>query len=144
MRTNAGRLTAVGARARATVALGAAPPVRLAPAQERFDALAGVGGGFEPAGRRSLPIVALGFPAVFMRGKVFLVSGLADVAVATGWGALCPLRHAGRGIRPGSIPGAAHSNRIMAGYRRLPACLCRSGAAFLKAEWGKVLLGVGG
>ena len=59
-------------------------------------------------------------------------------------GALCPLRHAGRGIRPGSIPGAAHSNRIMAGYRRLPACLCRSGAAFLKAELRKVLLGVGG
>gem|GEM_PF-6416232 len=63
--------------------------MRLAPAQERFDALAGVGGGFEPAGRRSLPIVARGFPAVFMRGKVFLVSGLADVAVATGWGERC-------------------------------------------------------
>ena len=81
---------AVGAGARATLALGAALPVRLAFAQERFDALAGVGGGFEPAGRRSLPIVALGFPAVFMRGKVFLVSGLADVAVATGWGSAVP------------------------------------------------------
>src|SRR5664279_3116679 len=38
-RTTAGRLTAP-ARARATLALGAALPVRLALAQERFDALA--------------------------------------------------------------------------------------------------------
>jgi hypothetical protein len=74
---------------------------------------------FEPAGRRSLPIVARGSPQFSCGAKVFLVSGLADVAVATEWGgALCPLRHAGRGIRPGSIPRSgslkSHNARLSA------------------------------
>ena len=61
-----------------------------------------------------------GSPQFSCGARVFLVSGLADVAVATRarGGALCPLRHAGRGIRPGSIPRSgslkSHNARLSA------------------------------
>jgi len=60
-----------------------------------------------------------GSPQFSCGARFSLCPGLADVAVATGWGgALCPLRHAGRGIRPGSIPRSgslkSHNARLSA------------------------------